>query len=84
VSVALANLRAGIVESDARILCDPLPTVQANMLELTQVFQNLIGNAIKFRKPGVTPEIYVSARQVGGGSLGIGHVFRVSKGLRSP
>ena len=30
---------------------DPLPTITANPVELTQVFQNLIGNAIKFRGP---------------------------------
>jgi len=62
VDIALRNLHTAIAESGARITRDALPTVQANLLELTQVFQNLIGNAVKFRKPGVTPEIHIAAK----------------------
>ena len=59
---ALMNLKIAIEESGARIGSDPLPTVKADPVQLTQLFQNLIGNAIKFRseKP---PEIHVSARR---------------------
>jgi PAS domain S-box-containing protein len=45
---ALANLRASIEESGARITHNSLPRVRADALQLTQVFQNLVGNAIKF------------------------------------
>jgi PAS domain S-box-containing protein len=56
---AIANLHAAIVESDAVITCDPLPTIRANQTQMVQLFQNLIGNAIKFR--GVNPpRIHVS------------------------
>jgi PAS domain S-box-containing protein len=64
VDAALKNLRSGIEESGAVITRDALPHVTANAVELIQVFQNLIGNAIKFRRPGVKPEIYISARKV--------------------
>jgi PAS domain S-box-containing protein len=57
---ALANLEVAIEESGAKITCDLLPTVSADATQLTQLFQNLIGNAIRFRseKP---PEIHISA-----------------------
>lgn len=46
---AIANLKLVIEESGAVITRDPLPTVIADTTQLTQVFQNLISNAIKFR-----------------------------------
>jgi signal transduction histidine kinase len=46
---ALQNLEVAIRESGAVVESDPLPVVMANYSQLTQVFQNLIGNAIKFR-----------------------------------
>jgi PAS domain S-box-containing protein len=45
---ALSNLRSGIEASGATVVSDPLPTVMANPSLLIQVFQNLVGNAIKF------------------------------------
>jgi PAS domain S-box-containing protein len=46
---ALANLRMVIEESGAVVTHDPLPTVWADATQLLQVFQNLLGNALKFR-----------------------------------
>src|ERR1700680_243086 len=57
---ALVNLRGAIEESGALVTHDPLPTVLADEMQLVQLFQNLIGNAIKYQKPGV-PRIHVSA-----------------------
>ncbi|HEX9926786.1 MAG TPA: PAS domain S-box protein [Anaerolineae bacterium] len=48
-SAALANLAVSIQESGAVITHDPLPTVIADATQLTQLLQNLISNAIKFR-----------------------------------
>ena len=58
--VAISNLEIAIKEADAVIHWDPLPTVMADPTELLQVFQNLIGNAIKFRGKQA-PAIRISA-----------------------
>lgn len=47
---ALQNLELAIAECRAVIECEPLPTVQADAAQLVQVFQNLISNALKFRR----------------------------------
>jgi len=61
--VALANLQVAIQESNAAVLYDALPTVLADQTQLTQVFQNLIGNAIKFR--GERPlQIHIGAQEL--------------------
>jgi chemotaxis family two-component system sensor kinase Cph1 len=49
VGTACANLRAAIEESGAVVSTDPLPVVTADETQLVQLFQNLLGNAIKFR-----------------------------------
>ncbi len=55
------NLSTSIQEHHAEVTHDPLPTVHANPTHLTQVFQNLIGNALKFK--GDSPsKIHVEAR----------------------
>jgi PAS domain S-box-containing protein len=46
---AVANLQTAIKESGAVITADPMPTVRGIPLHITQLFQNLLGNAIKFR-----------------------------------
>ena len=66
VANALSNLKAAIEESNARITLDSLPVVTADGLQLTQVFQNLIGNAIKYRRVQVEPEIQVRAERKAG------------------
>lgn len=60
---ALANLHAVIQENDAEVTSDPLPKVYGSLSLLTRLFQNLIGNAVKFRRD-VPPRIHVSADQV--------------------
>ena len=50
-SNTLANLRVAIEENDVTITHDPLPTAMGDDIQLVQLFQNLIGNAIKFRGP---------------------------------
>ena len=58
---ALANLQAALRETGALVTHDPLPTVQGDDTQLVQVFQNLIGNGIKFRGE-ITPCIHVSVK----------------------
>jgi len=57
---AISNLQSAIQESGAHLRCDPLPIVHGSASQLTQLFQNLIGNAIKFRRD-LPPEIAISA-----------------------
>ena len=54
------NLKVAIQESDATVTHDPLPTVQADDLQMLQLFQNLVSNAIKFRGDE-PPRVHVSA-----------------------
>jgi light-regulated signal transduction histidine kinase (bacteriophytochrome) len=60
VATALRSLRVAIEESGARIECAALPVVMGDPEQLTQLFQNLIANAIKFRRK-LTPEIQIRA-----------------------
>jgi PAS domain S-box-containing protein len=64
--LAQANLQASIEESEARIVRDPLPTVLADGSQLAQLFQNLVGNAIKYRRPGERPQVRVTAERHNG------------------
>jgi len=57
---ALANLRTAIDDSAAVVTHDALPTVDADGRQLMQLFQNLIGNALKF-KGSEPPRIHVGA-----------------------
>jgi PAS domain S-box-containing protein len=59
---ALANLEASLDEAEASVTRDPLPTVNGDASQLVQLFQNLIGNAVKFRGEA-PPRIHVSAGQ---------------------
>lgn len=60
---ALNNLRGRICESGAVITQDSLPTVMADSTQLMQLFQNLIGNAIKFRSEQ-PPIIHIGAKRL--------------------
>jgi PAS domain S-box-containing protein len=61
---AITNLRVAIADSGARVTHDPLPSVLADEIQLTQLFQNLVGNAIKYRR-AETPGVHITARQNG-------------------
>jgi light-regulated signal transduction histidine kinase (bacteriophytochrome) len=58
---AMRNLDVAIKESGACIDWDPLPSLWVDQGQLTQVFQNLLANAIKFRRKEECPRIHVSA-----------------------
>lgn len=61
---ALENLRLAMRESGASVTHDPLPSVKADELQVSTLFQNLIDNAIKFRGHE-TPSVHVGARRRG-------------------
>jgi light-regulated signal transduction histidine kinase (bacteriophytochrome) len=58
----LSDLEFRIQKAGARVECAAaLPAVQGDRLQLCQLFQNLIGNAVKFHKPGKAPLVRVRA-----------------------
>jgi signal transduction histidine kinase len=62
---AIANLHGAIEQSHATIVADALPRVNANLSQLTRVFENLVGNALKYVKPDGTPHIEIGAERRG-------------------
>ncbi|MES2682479.1 MAG: CHASE domain-containing protein [Pseudomonadota bacterium] len=58
---AREQLHAVLVETQAEISIEPLPPVRGDTRLLTQLFQNLIANAVKFQPPGQKPEIRIRA-----------------------
>jgi signal transduction histidine kinase len=61
--VVLTNLQLSIEETGTKITSDDLPTLMADEVQLTQLFQNLISNAIKFRGED-PPEIHIGVEQL--------------------
>ena len=93
---ALNNLESSIVENNAEITSGPLPVIFADEDQIARVFQNLIGNALKFHRDGIKPEIHISAREkdkeyvfaVSDNGIGMeeqysDHIFEVFKRLHS-
>ena len=64
-SQAITNLSIAIGEANATVTNDELPTVAGDPSQLVQLFQNLVGNAIKFHSEEA-PLVHVSAREEGG------------------
>jgi PAS domain S-box-containing protein len=62
----LQDLEISIEEKKARVTVDPLPTIQADEVMMRQLFTNIIGNSLKYSKPGQSPEIKVTNREVDG------------------
>jgi PAS domain S-box-containing protein len=60
---ALSNLHSAIEECHADVTNDKLPIIIADKDQISRVFQNLIGNALKFRREGVRPKIFISAQK---------------------
>ena len=61
---ALSNLHIAIESSGAKVTCDPLPHIMGNDPEMVRLFQNLVGNAIKYRGERV-PEVHIAAAKNG-------------------
>ncbi len=59
------NLEMKIAETHAVITSDMLPPIHADFSQLIRLLQNLIGNSLKYRKPGVAPEIHIGAESRG-------------------
>lgn len=57
----LADLETSIADADARVEVGDLPTIDADPLQMRQLLQNLIGNALKYRRAGIPPVVHIEA-----------------------
>ncbi len=62
---AITHLEQAIQESGASVTHDPLPTLSVDRGQMVRLFQNLIGNAVKYRKYDQAPVVHISAEQKG-------------------
>jgi len=62
---AVANLEQAIRESGAAVTREGLPQVRGDEMQLMMLMQNLIGNALKYRKEGLPPRVHVTAKREG-------------------
>ncbi|HVZ79536.1 MAG TPA: PAS domain S-box protein [bacterium] len=63
----LSDLEVRIGERKAKVEVGEMPRIEADATQMRQLFQNLIGNALKFQRPGVEPEVKVGAQIAGNG-----------------
>jgi PAS domain S-box-containing protein len=63
---SLSALSSAMTEARARVSSDHLPTVRVHATHLQELFQNLIGNAIKYRSPERIPEVHIGAERQNG------------------
>lgn len=67
----LSDLEPRLQASGGRVEANALPTVEADATQMRQLLQNLVANALKFRKPGVPPLVRVSAETAPGGGVSL-------------
>lgn len=60
------DLQGIVADTGGEISRGPLPTIDADPMQMGQLFQNLIGNGLKFHREGVAPRVHVAAELVGG------------------
>lgn len=65
VNDVIEDLHHNVVEAEASVKVENLPSLEVYKTEIRMLFQNLISNAIKFRKPGVKPKVKISSEKKG-------------------
>ncbi len=66
VSLVLEDLELEVEEKKVKIVVDKLPSIRGHRRQMQQLFQNLIGNAIKYCRQDINPEIRIGSRLVNG------------------
>jgi PAS domain S-box-containing protein len=66
VAQVLEDLEIQVADKKANVVVGELPVIKGHRRQILQLFQNLITNALKFTKPGITPEIRISSAVVSG------------------
>ena len=66
----LVNMEESIATAHARVEFVPMPRVMADPVQVRQLLQNLVGNALKFQRPGNPPRVSIEAHCVGAAALG--------------
>jgi two-component system sensor kinase FixL len=64
VKEVLSDLEISIEKNKAKISLEPLPVIEADPTQMRQLFQNLVSNAIKFRKENQNPEIKIYSKNI--------------------
>ncbi|QVL34570.1 PAS domain-containing protein [Telmatocola sphagniphila] len=65
VQEVLSDLEGRLLQTGGQVIVGKLPKIQADALQMRQLFQNLIGNALKFHKVGVPPEVNIASQLIG-------------------
>lgn len=68
ISGVLSDLEIRIQDVNGTVKVDQLPTIEADPLQMRQLFQNLIGNALKFHRPDAPPIVHVTSQTRSGGT----------------
>ncbi len=66
VAEVLSDLEVRMIQTEGKVVVGDLPVIQADPLQMHQLFQNLIGNALKFHKKNVPPYIKVQSKLIAG------------------
>jgi light-regulated signal transduction histidine kinase (bacteriophytochrome) len=73
----LSDLEVPLEETEAEVHVGDLATIEADPMQMRQLFQNLLGNALKFHRPGVPPEVWITGEAVGDRSAAGGGHYRL-------
>jgi len=71
ISAVLSDLEVALEETNGSVQVDTLPPIEADASQMRQLFQNLIGNALKFRQEGKPAEVHITSRVLNGKELEI-------------
>ncbi len=66
VAEVLSDLEVRMIQTEGKVMVGDMPVIQADPLQMQQLFQNLIGNALKFHKKNVPPFIKVQSKFIAG------------------